>query len=71
MTEPMLPQAIQEQLQAGAAARMDLDAARQTITQLREELTAIRDMAYRGVGGPVDALEAIHHRASRAVGGGF
>ncbi len=34
---------------------------------LLEELTAIRDIAYRGTGSPADAIEAIHQRASRVL----
>lgn len=34
---------------------------------LEEELTAVRDLAYRGVGSPADALEAIRARANRAL----
>ncbi len=36
---------------------------------LRDELSAVRDLAYRGTGSPTDALEAIHRRASRAIAG--
>ena len=36
---------------------------------LEGELAAIRDLAYRGVGSPKDALEAIHQRAVRALAG--
>lgn len=36
---------------------------------LREELAAVRDLAYRGTSGDgaADALEAIHQRACRAL----
>lgn len=34
---------------------------------MREELTAIRDLAYRGHGAPADALEAILSRANAAL----
>ncbi len=37
------------------------------IQSLRDELGAIRDLAYRGTGSPADALEAIRTRASRAL----
>ena len=37
------------------------------IEHLETELAAIRDLAYRGVGNPADALEAIHKRACRAL----
>jgi hypothetical protein len=44
-----------------------LGLAMETISRLRDELNAIKDMAYRGVGTPSDALEAIHVRAGRAA----
>ncbi len=45
-------------------------AAKQIAGVLRDELAAIRDIAYRaGDAGAMDALEAIHARASRAVAG--
>lgn len=37
------------------------------IAHLREELAAVRDLAYRSVGNPADALDTIHQRASRAL----
>jgi hypothetical protein len=38
------------------------------IACLRDELAAIRDLAYRGSGdGAADALKAIHQRACRAL----
>lgn len=37
------------------------------IAFLREELAAVRDIAYRGAGDPASALDAIHARACRAL----
>ncbi|HEY6117206.1 MAG TPA: hypothetical protein VI172_14740 [Candidatus Dormibacteraeota bacterium] len=47
--------------------RNSADQAMQTISRLRDELTAIRDLAYRGTGSPTDALQAIQARARRAA----
>ncbi len=44
-----------------------LGLAMESISRLRDELTAIRDMSYRGFGSPLDALEAIRARAARAA----
>lgn len=40
------------------------------IAFLAEELAAVRDLAYRGVGDPASALDAIHARACRALNEG-
>ena len=42
-------------------------AIRSLVAGTREELAAIRDLAYRGTGSPADALNAIHARACRAL----
>ncbi len=45
------------------------DRAETMIDVLQNELRAIRDLAYRGVGSPADALEAIQARVDRALVG--
>lgn len=56
------------QIKAELNKAMDhLDRATQSIDFLLGELATIRDLAYRGVGSPMDALKAIQARASRAI----
>ena len=43
------------------------DSIRHLVNEMRDELAAIRDLAYRGTGSPADALTAIHARACRAL----
>jgi hypothetical protein len=43
------------------------DAACRALDHYRQTLVEIRDLAFRGVGSPTDALEAIQQRASRAL----
>jgi hypothetical protein len=52
--------------------KAQLDHATKSIGYLTDILAAIRDIAYRAGSGDAarDALEAIHGRASRAVGKG-
>ncbi len=42
-------------------------AACEALDRYRQALVEIRDIAFRGVGSPADALEAIQQRASRAL----
>jgi hypothetical protein len=43
------------------------DATCRALESYRQTLGEIRDLAYRGVGSPADALGAIHRRACRAL----
>jgi hypothetical protein len=45
----------------------ELTAIKEEVRRLCEELAGIRDLAYRGIGSPSDALTEIHRRASRAL----
>jgi hypothetical protein len=47
--------------------RQRADAAEAQAERLHYELAAIRDLAFRGVGSPADALQGIHERACRAL----